>query len=152
MISLSTSLKRQILIAGGSSFASAINGGKIFVFGGPIPANADAAATNAVPLCVVTNNGDGTTGLTFGSPTNGILPQNSSESWECLAANVTSGTATFYRFCVGTDDGTTASIETDAKYRIQGTIGTDSSFDMTVASIALGGNNFGPITSYEIAI
>lgn len=152
MISLNTALKNWIL--GGSSsgsLAGAMNGGKIYIFGGTVPASADVAATGAALLATLTNNGDGSTGLTFASPANGVLPKNGVEVWECAAANTTSGTATFYRFCGPADTATTAA-GTPALC-IQGTIGTNSSFDMTVASVGLNGSTqFGPVTVFEIAL
>lgn len=150
---LNIGLKNWILYGAtgaGGSLSSAMNGGKLYVFGGPIPASADVAATGATLLAVVSASG-GSAGLTFGSVSNGIMSKNVSETWECLAANVVAGTAMFYRFCGPADTPTTAA-GTPALC-IQGTIGTDSSFDMTVATAALSSAAaFGPVTVFEVAI
>jgi hypothetical protein len=151
MVILNVGLKNTLLQGGGKSFTDAMNGGKVYVFGGPIPASADVAATNAVLLATVTKNGDGSTGLTFGTPTNGVLPKTAAETWECMAANITAGTATFYRHCGPSDTATTAA--GTPILCVQGIVGTDSSFDMTVQSVGLSSSfPFGPITSYEIAL
>lgn len=152
MTILNAALKNWML--GGSSsgsLATAMGGGKIYIFGGPIPASADVAATNAVLLATVTNNGDGTTGLTFNPPSNGVLTKDGTQVWKCLAANVVAGTATFYRFCGPADTSTTAAGV--PALCIQGTVGTDSSYDMTVLTVSLSGSSdFGPVTSYEVAM
>lgn len=151
---LNTALKNWILYGGsgvGGSLSGAMNGGKLYIFGGPIPASADVAATNAPLLLTITNNGDGTTGLTFGGVSNGIVSKTGTETWKCLAANITTGTAAFYRFCGPADTATTAA-GTPALC-IQGTVGTDSSYDLTVATVGLSNSSdFGPITQFEVAI
>lgn len=151
MVSLNVALKNLMLQSSGQPLAGAMNGGKIYIFGGPIPASPNVAATNAVLLATVTKNGDGSTGLTFDTPSSGVLPKAAAETWECLAANITTGTATFYRHCGPSDTATTAA--GTPILCVQGIIGTDASFDMTVQSVGLSSSfPFGPITSYEIAL
>jgi hypothetical protein len=72
--SISSPLANYLL--GGGGLAAALSGGKIYIYSGAPPANADAGAvsgTNTL-LATVTNNGDGTTGLTFATPAaNGVV-------------------------------------------------------------------------------
>jgi len=145
-LKLSTALANALM--GSDDLAALLGGGKLYVYSGTVPDTADEAPTGATKLCVVTNNGDGTTGLTFATPAaNGVIQKTAAEVWKCLAANITAGSAAFYRFCVGADDGSAAAGASD--YRVQGSIGTDMSFDLTVPSTSLStAADFGPITSF----
>lgn len=149
-IKISTVLANQL--ASGGNLAASLSGGKLYVYGAPEPADADAAATGATLLATITNNGDGTTGLTFATPAaNGVINKTAAEVWKCLAANITAGTAVFYRFCVGTDNGSAAAVA--GNYRVQGTIGTDMSADLVLPSTALTtGADVGPISPFGYQI
>lgn len=148
MISFSTALKNYLL--GTGSLKAAMDGGVIRIFGGPVPASPDDAAASAVLLGVVTKDGDGVTGLTFAAPADGTMEKTSDESWS--ANNTSAGTASFYRFCTQADDGTGAD-DGVSTYRIQGTIGTNPSYDMNVPSAEMLANGqFGPVTTYNLLI
>jgi hypothetical protein len=150
MLSISTALANGLLTT--DCFKALMDGGKLTIFNatGGIPANADAA-TSATVLAVLTATGSGT-GLTFATPAvNGVISKTVSEIWECLAADVVTGTAAFYRFCKSGDAGTGAAGSTD--YRVQGTVGTDISYDMIVPTTTLtNGVTFGPMTTFQIQL
>lgn len=148
-LSISTALANALL--GTNDFAALMNGGKLYIYSAPsgAPANADAAKGGSdVLLATVTESGDGTTGLTLATPpANGVIQKTASEVWKTLAANITAGTAAYYRHCVGSDNGSAAAGASD--YRVQGSIGTDMSSDLVVPSTALTtGADFGPITQF----
>ena len=110
----STGLKNQVLAV--SSLSAALAGGKIRIFGGVAPADADAAETGTL-LCVISVNGTAT-GLTFeAAPVNGAISKNTAEKWS--GTNVASGTATYYRFVAPGDTGAASTTQV----RLQGTVG-----------------------------
>lgn len=147
-LKISTPLANELL--GGGDLATALSGGKIYVYSGPEPASADAAATGATKLASVTKDGDGSTGLTFATPaSSGVIQKTPAEVWKCLAAGITAGDAAFYRYCVGSDDGSAAAGASD--YRLQGSIGTNMAFDLIVPGVSLStGADFGPIDSFAV--
>jgi hypothetical protein len=119
MLKLSTTLATALAAV----LKSELDGGTLKIFSGPVPATAGAAVDGAsVLLAEITVDGDGSTGLTFTTPTTGTLNKSASEDWICLGTNVTSGTATFYRFTEAGDAGTALST---THSRIQGIVGTD---------------------------
>lgn len=148
-LKISTALANAL--AGTNDLATLLNGGKLYIYSAPSgePASADAAkGSSDALLATVTESGDGTTGLTLATPAaNGVIQKTSSEVWKTLAANITAGTAAYYRHCVGSDTGSAAAGASD--YRVQGSIGVDMSSDLTVPSTSLStGADFGPITSF----
>ena len=109
-----------------------LDGGNFYIFSGSVPADADDALDMVTDhtLCVkMTESNDGSTGLTFGSPTGTSLPKNGSEVWLGLVNFVgfegaeSELTPTFFRFCTAGDNGQGAA----AAPRLQGTIGGPSS-------------------------
>lgn len=145
MIHFSTQLSNALLASG--SLKSLIDTGKIYIYSGPVPATADDAIDGSCVLLVTVSNGG--TGVTFdGTPANGVLKKTTSETWSETIG--TSGTASFYRLCVGSDDGSAAS--TTGNYRVQGTIGTDASFDLVVPSTTLTSGNTQSIDTYQLYI
>ncbi|MGH8078971.1 MAG: hypothetical protein ACREP7_00260 [Lysobacter sp.] len=111
-----------------------LDGGALHMFAGPVPATADEAldmATNHTALNAITNNGGGT-GLTFDTPTTGVLTKAAAETWK--GTNTFEGAdqaettlqPTFYRFCAAGDNGR-AVANASTGYRLQGTIGGPSS-------------------------
>lgn len=134
MIHISTQLANALLAT--SSLKALLDNGKIYAYSGPVPANADDAIDASCVLLDTFTAAAGA-GLTFdGAPVNGVLKKTAAEVWSGVAG--ATGTATFYRYCVGADNGSAASAAGD--YRVQGTIGTDASFDMvlTTADIVSG--------------
>lgn len=111
---------------------SALDGGFIFVFAGPVPAGPDAAlnmATTHTQVAMFSVDGDGVTGLTFDTPAGSPLQKDPSELWKGVIAfdGVDDGESTltpsFWRFCPSGDDGRGAG----SGPRLQGTCGGPSS-------------------------
>lgn len=100
-----------------AAYKTATDGGKIHVFAGAAPADAETAldmATVHTELVVFTLDGDGTTGLTWASPSGGVLVKDSGDEWsgvinfvgaQAASAGVTALTPTFARFCEPGDNG-----------------------------------------------
>ena len=108
---------------------SALDGGFLYVFAGPVPATADEALdmvsshTELAKLSVAGN------GLTFSVPVGNVLPKDPNEEWEGLIvfdgadAGAPTLSPTFYRFCAAGDDGR----GTSTGVRLQGTAGGPAS-------------------------
>jgi hypothetical protein len=124
---LSTGLRNKILDT--SSFAAIFNLGFCYIYGGAIPANADAALTGT-QLVKVSNNSTGT-GVTWDPAANGTISKKSSEVWSGL---VTGGVATHFRLVGSADTGALSTTEP----RIQGLVGTVGA-DMNLSSTSLTG-------------
>ena len=122
----SVGLQTHLMSVG--SFKSAFDGGTIRIFGGAAPADANAAETGTL-LCVISNNGTAT-GITFGTPTNGVLPKTSGEVWQ--GTNVASGTATHFRLVAPGDTGTLSTTQP----RQQGTVGLLGA-DLNLSNVVL---------------
>ncbi len=123
----STGLKNSILVSG--SLKSMLDGGKIRIFSGAAPADADAAETGTL-LCVISNGGTAT-GLTFeATAAGGTVAKKSGEAWS--GTNVAGGTASYYRFVAAGDTGAASTTEK----RLQGTVGLVGA-DMNLSSITL---------------
>lgn len=115
--------------------------GFLHLFAGPVPADPDAALdmmNDHTLVCTITKDGDGTTGLTFGTAAASALPKNPAETWAGTAAfdgaddGETELTLTFFRYCAAGDNGQGAG---STSPRLQGTIGaTGSGADMERAS------------------
>lgn len=128
---------------------TALDGGKLYLFAGNVPADADVAldmAATHTQLAVITEDDSGS-GLTFDAAVAGTLPKAASENWEGLIdfdgheSGSTTLTATFFRFCPAGDDGRDAGGTTA---RIQGTIGGPSSaadLKLTTTALTRNGSN-----------
>lgn len=126
-IKLSTGLVNSMLA---SSSVKAIfdAGSEIRIFGGPVPADADASTAGAVLLCVIKN---GSNGITFeATPSNGVLEKNASETWG--GTNVATGAPTFYRHVLTADD----DAESTSAPRYQGTVSVAGA-DMNLTNATL---------------
>jgi hypothetical protein len=89
------------------------------LFDGPVPASADDATTGSNHLiALISVNDDGTTGLTFATPSGGVMTKTVAEDW--LGTIVANGTITFARLCLTGDAGTGAAT---TQKRIQATVG-----------------------------
>lgn len=129
---LSDDLADQLL----TEMKSALDGGFLHFFAGTVPNSPEEAldmANTHTLLCVLTEGGDGTTGLTFAAPSGAMMEKNDTEDWEGIATfdgaedTETTLEATFFRFCTPGDNGQGAG----AAPRLQGTIGpTFSGADM----------------------
>lgn len=124
----STELRRQQCVGG--SLKSILDGGVIQVFSGPVPASADSGLAGNNLLCEISAGGNGT-GLTFESAAAGAtLTKSLSEVWQ--GDNLESGTATFFRFVMPSDSGSS----TPDEVRVQGTVGGPAS-DLTITNAVL---------------
>ena len=110
-------------LAGTGSMKSAMDLGFIKIYGGAPPATADAALGGGVTLlCTISLNDTGT-GLTLEH--NGTkVTKPSADTWS--GTNVATGTSTFFRHVLASDDGTASTTQK----RIQGTIGLTNALDM----------------------
>jgi hypothetical protein len=137
---MSTGLCNMLLggVAGAGSLKTIIDGNfKLYIYGGTVPASADAVATVATGnpiLCIVANAGAPVTMDV--AAVNGVIAKKPSETWS--GTNADTGNATFYRFQTTADTGAVSG----TLPRIQGTIGVGGA-DMNVGTIALvSGNTF----------
>lgn len=145
MLDLTTPLRNGMLVTG--SLKSLLDSGFLYIFTGPVPASAEDAldmASAHTQLVKLTESNDGATGLTFDAiATNGVLAKDPDEVWEGTIAfdgaddAETTLEATFYRFCEAGDDARGSGV---AKKRIQGTIGANAAFDMTLTDPSLTAN------------
>lgn len=114
-----------------AALKTALDGGRMYWFAGPVPNGAEAAldmSNDHTLLVEMTNGGDGITGLTFEAPSGNALERSTSEDWTGLvefdgaqAASPTL-TPTFWRFCADGDNGQAAATGP----RLQGRIGGPS--------------------------
>jgi hypothetical protein len=123
---MSTGLCQYMMQTG--SFKAAFTNMELRIYGGTVPATADAAPASPTPICVVKNGGSY---ATFGTATAGVVTINLTETW--TGTNASSATATFYRLVSNAD----ANDSSATSPRVQGTIGTTGGFDMNVGSAAL---------------
>jgi hypothetical protein len=139
----STGLRNYMLASG--SLKDALDGGEIRIYAGTVPATADAAIGSATLLCTITLEG-GATGITFAAAAAaGVLQKNASEEWS--GTNADSGTATFFRHVVDSDDGS----ESTTALRIQGTVNTVGA-DLNLSSTSLVAAAEQTIDYYSVAI
>ncbi len=112
---VSTGLRNKVLDT--SSLKMALANGFIKIYGGTVPASADAAldGSNAL-LCTISVSSSGT-GLTFDNAVQGVLPKTEEEIWS--GVNALTGGATFYRHVAPGDDGALSTTQA----RLQGAVG-----------------------------
>lgn len=146
MSKFSTALNNYTNVTG--SMKAALDNGLLDIYSGPVPASADAAIdVSCVKLCSISNGGDGTK-LTFaGTSSNGVLTKTAAENWQ--GSVVASGSASFFRYYTGSDDGSSADASA-AHPRVQGTVGTDVSSDMVLPSVALVSGNTQQISLFQV--
>ena len=126
-VKVSTGLAKHVAVTG--SLKSAFDSGFIKVYGGAIPATADAAESGS-PLWTISVNGSGT-GITFDAVPSGIsLAKPTAAVW---SGPTSAGTATHYRL-VGSND-TGAESTTDV--RVQGTVGSVAGVDFYMVNPVL---------------
>lgn len=128
MYKLSTGLRNGLLAVG--SLKELLDTGKIKIYAGSVPASADDALGGATLLCTISNGG-GATGLTLASAASaGVLTKTLAEVWS--GTNVAGGTATFFRWEMGGDDGSAST----SAIRLQGSVGVAGA-DMNLSSVNL---------------
>lgn len=167
MIQYSTTLRNAMLSGDGlahqmTNVAAGAGAGTgamfLYLFNGTVPTGPEAAlnmATTHTKLGKISSNAGGATGCALAAASGGVIQKNSSETWSTGAmsfsgVNSASPTlaATFFRIVEGTDDPTAASTTTP---RIQGTCGTDMSYDMDLgASAVLTAGNSLTLNSFQI--
>lgn len=128
MSKFSTALRTRMLGTEGAK--TLLAGGVLLLFGGAIPATAEAAATGTL-LATLTVSGTPGAGLSFDDPLAGVLSKLPSEVWMTSSIDV-SGNVTHYRYVGAGDDGT----EDPDCIRIQGTVGLAGT-DMVVTNVAM---------------
>lgn len=145
-LKVSTGLRNAMLDTG--SMKGTMDGGKIQIYSGTPPVNADdaigSAGTNNL-LCEITLNGTGS-GINFDtSAAGGILSKAPAEVWK--GTNVASGTASFYRHVATGDDGTLSTTQP----RLQGDIGTAAK-EMNLTSVGLTASAEQNLDHYSVAL
>lgn len=116
MAKFSTGLRNGMLAT--SSFKTLVDGGRLYLYAGTEPATADAAIGSATLLATLTESGDGTTGLTFGTASAGVISKAAAEVWSTTSIT-TGGVAAFWRLQASDDAGDAST----SAVRVQGTIG-----------------------------
>ena len=112
---MSTAMKNYVLgsAATNGSIREALTLGRLYIFSGPVPEHADDLldmVNEHTELVEMTEDGDGSTGLSFGDAAAGALPKDSAV-WEGPITfdgfDDAPGTKspTFIRFCESGDDG-----------------------------------------------
>lgn len=140
---VSTGLRNALMVTG--SFKSLMDGCKLRIYAGAVPATADAALGGATLLCTVSNDATAT-GLTFdGSPSNGVISKTAAEIWR--GVNAASGTATFYRLEEDTDDGTLST----TRKRVQGTVAVAGG-GLNLSSVSLVAAASQTVNFYSLAL
>lgn len=97
-----------------NAIKDALDGGRMYYFAGPVPAEAGDALdmdNSHTEVVMMTEGDDGATGLTFETSAGGTLSKTASESWVGTVTfsgaedSETSLTPTFARFCADGDNG-----------------------------------------------
>lgn len=137
----STGLRNQLLTQ--DSLQTVLAYGCLKIYAGTVPSTADASLGSATLLCTITSSGTGVGILLSSTATSGAVPKAPGEVWS--GANVASGTATFFRHVLLSDDGTSSTTQP----RLQGTIAT-SAADMIMTSTSLTAAAITTIDSYSV--
>ena len=149
-MSISNTLGQAALTA----VRTALNGGNLYLFTGAVPADADDAlnmATTHTQIAKFTESNDGTTGLTFASPSGPGMTKAPAETWEAtinfdgVQNAETTLTPTFWRFCAAGDNGRGAA----SGPRLQGTAGGPFS-DLPCAAQTDNGTNTLAVDTFAV--
>ena len=116
MAKFSTGLRNGMLST--SSFKALVDGSRLYLYAGTEPATADAAIGSATLLATLTESGDGTTGLTFGTASAGVISKATAEVWSTTSIT-TGGVAALWRLQASGDTGDAST----SAVRVQGSIG-----------------------------
>lgn len=146
MLHLTTQLANALLATG--SLKSLLDGGKIYIYSGPVPETADEAV-DASSVLLDTVTAEAGAGVTFdGAPANGVLKKTAAEVWSGIAGD--SGDASFFRLCVGADNG--SGVSGAGNYRVQGTIGTDASYDMVFSNDTVTSGDTKTLNTFQLQL
>lgn len=142
----STALKNYLNVTG--DMHDALNNGLLGIWSGPVPASADDAVDgSSVLLATISVGGTGTKCTFSPTSTGGVLVKTAAENW--FGNVLATGTASFFRYYVGTDTGATADT-TAANPRVQGNVGTDMNSEMVLPSVALTSGNTQAISDFQV--
>lgn len=135
-MTLRVSTRFKELLLGPTAFETIFNGGRILVYSGTQPGNADFAATGTL-LGQITNGGQawsagGSAGGIEFARSGAWITQAEGQDWRLVVT--TAGTAGWFRV-VGKDADTGGT--TYAAPRIDGTVGTNGATELTLESTAL---------------
>lgn len=138
----STGLRNALMVT--ASFKATMDSCNVRIYSGAVPPTADAPSGTL--LCILTNNNDGTTPLTFeAAAANGVLQKSATESW--AGTNTATGTATYYRLELAADDQS----QSDVHPRVQGVVGIAGA-DMNLTDVGLVQNATTNIDYYSIVL
>lgn len=137
----STGLRDKTLDTG--SVKSILALGFIKIYGGAIPADADAAVTGTLIVTISVNSGG--TGISMAAAAAAGVLAKAAEVWS--GVNAASLTATYFRHVAVGDDGTLSTTQA----RIQGTVGTAGA-DLNLSSTALTNGATQTIDFYNVAL
>ena len=141
-VKISTGLAEYL--AGTGSLRAAFHGtSRISLYAGAEVANADAAASGATLLCTILSSASP---LEFeAAVTGGIVTKATAQTWS--GTNAASGTATWFRVEITTDDRSTST----SALRLQGSIGTVVG-DMVMTNPVLVSGNTKAIENFRMAV
>ena len=155
MLKPSTATSNAVL--NGTGLKEQFDGGFLYIFAGPAPANADDALdmVSAHTELVQISLNAGITGLTFATPAGGVLGKTPAETWSGVVdidgyeGSETALAPTFYRFCPAGDNGRAAA-DPSTGYRMQGTCGgPNSGADLQFGTAMLTDGNTQPIGAFS---
>ena len=144
-IKFGTTLANALLVTG--PLQSLLASGHIKFFSGPVPATADEAVNgSSVNLLTIDN---ATVGVTWqATASGGVMTKTLAETWSGTIG--TTGTPTFFRYCVGADAGAAAA--SAGNYRVQGLVGTDITADLVVATTNFVATNTITLSNGQMAL
>lgn len=149
----------SLAAAAANGVSTALTGGQVFLYAGPVPANANAAldmVSSHTEVAILTVDGEGT-GLSFDPSTDGFLYKSALEVWKGLVsfdgadAGETTLTPTFFRFVASGDNPR----EEGTDPRLQGTVsGQNGNGDMKLVSptVTANGSNEVGIAGFYIEL
>jgi hypothetical protein len=123
---------------------NALANGFINIYSGIQPSSADSGATGTI-LATVTVDGDGVTGLNFGSADAGAISK-AAEVWRFTG--LSAGNASWFRFYEAAD---TPSATSSTAKRIDGSLGTAGA-DITLSNVNIAVGNSTTIDSFTITL
>ena len=139
----STGLRNKLLDTG--PLNEVLDLGFINIYGGAVPADADASIGSATLLSTISNNSTGTGIKLETLAANGSISKETTEVWS--GVNVAVGTATFYRHVAPGDTGA----QSTTQPRLQGNIGI-SGAEMNLTSITLANGATQTIDYYSVTL
>jgi hypothetical protein len=145
-LSLSTGLRDGILDT--SPLNTLLAQGEIRIFGGSVPADADANETGGAGNALVTINSSTGSGFDCSfllTAASGVLSK-STNTWDGVAAS--GGTATHFRYCANTSDG---GLTSTTEIRIQGAVAT-SGAELNMSSTTITASATTTIDTFDITM